>query len=80
MAGVAQFVDPTHVRVVSAVGQADFEAKSIVIATGTKPAEVLEHAARNAPPAGTEARALRFTRTYGDTALTFYRHEALEAE
>jgi 16S rRNA (guanine966-N2)-methyltransferase len=41
---------------------------------------VLEHAARNAPPAGTEARALRFTRTYGDTALTFYRHEALEAE
>jgi 16S rRNA (guanine966-N2)-methyltransferase len=41
---------------------------------------VLEHAARSAPPAGTEARALRFTRTYGDTALTFYRHEALEAE
>ena len=41
---------------------------------------VLEHAARNAPPAGTKARELRFTRTYGDTALTFYRHQATEAE
>src|SRR6058998_378925 len=39
MSGIAQFVDPTHLRVMSAVGQADYEAKSIVIATGTKPAE-----------------------------------------
>jgi NAD(P) transhydrogenase len=39
ISGVAQFVDPTHLRVQSAVGQADYEATSIVIATGTKPAE-----------------------------------------
>src|SRR2546429_684564 len=39
ISGVAQFVDPTHLRVQSAVGQADYEAASIVIATGTKPAE-----------------------------------------
>src|ERR1700704_6653799 len=32
MSGVAQFIDPTHIRVISAVGQADYEAKSIVIA------------------------------------------------
>jgi len=41
---------------------------------------VLEHAARNEPPQGTGARELRFTRTYGDTALTFYRHASKEAE
>jgi len=41
---------------------------------------VLEHAARNEPPVGTDARELRFTRTYGDTALTFYRHKAMEVE
>jgi NAD(P) transhydrogenase len=39
ISGVAQFVDPFHVRVISAIGQADYEAKSIVISTGTKPAE-----------------------------------------
>jgi NAD(P) transhydrogenase len=39
ISGVAQFIDPFHLRVVSAIGQADYEAKSIVIATGTKPAE-----------------------------------------
>ena len=39
ISGVAQFIDPFHLRVVSAIGQADFEAQSIVIATGTKPAE-----------------------------------------
>ncbi|HJZ95156.1 MAG TPA: FAD-dependent oxidoreductase, partial [Candidatus Solibacter sp.] len=39
ISGVAQFVDPTHLRVQSVVGQADYEAASIVIATGTKPAE-----------------------------------------
>jgi NAD(P) transhydrogenase len=39
ISGVAQFVDPFHLRVISAIGQADYEAKSIVIATGTKPAE-----------------------------------------
>ncbi|HTM47949.1 MAG TPA: Si-specific NAD(P)(+) transhydrogenase [Bryobacteraceae bacterium] len=39
ISGVAQFLDPTHIRAVSAVGQADYEARSIVIATGTKPAE-----------------------------------------
>src|SRR5256885_3682743 len=39
ISGVAQFVDPTHLRVASAIGQADYEARTIVIATGTKPAE-----------------------------------------
>jgi 16S rRNA (guanine966-N2)-methyltransferase len=40
---------------------------------------VLEHAARTAPPPAPPACALRFTRTYGDTALTFYRHSTTEA-
>jgi NAD(P) transhydrogenase len=39
ISGVAQFTDPNHLRVSSAIGRADYEAKSIVIATGTKPAE-----------------------------------------
>jgi NAD(P) transhydrogenase len=39
ISGVAQFLDPTHIRVVSAIAQADYEARFIVIATGTKPAE-----------------------------------------
>ena len=39
ISGVAQFIDPFHLRVISAIGQADYQAKSIVIATGTKPAE-----------------------------------------
>jgi NAD(P) transhydrogenase len=39
LSGVAQFVDPTHIRVTNALGQVEYEAKSIVIATGTKPAE-----------------------------------------
>jgi len=36
--GAASFVDPTHLRVVNSRGQQDLEAKSILIATGTKPA------------------------------------------
>src|SRR2546425_1722586 len=36
--GTASFVDPTHVRVTSSVGQMEFEARAIIIATGTKPA------------------------------------------
>ncbi len=36
--GRASFVDATHVRVESARGAADFEAPTIIIATGTKPA------------------------------------------
>src|SRR3954453_11316156 len=39
ISGVAQFIDPNHLRVNSAIGQADYEAQTIVIATGTKPAE-----------------------------------------
>src|SRR5947209_20570441 len=35
--GTASFVDPTHVRVTSSVGQMEFEARAIIIATGTKP-------------------------------------------
>jgi NAD(P) transhydrogenase len=37
--GVASFTDPHHLRVVGAREQGDYEAASIVIATGTKPAE-----------------------------------------
>ena len=40
---------------------------------------VLEHAAKTVPPPGAPACALRFTRKYGDTALTFYRHSTTEA-
>jgi NAD(P) transhydrogenase len=36
--GVASFIDPNKVRVVSARGQLEFQAQDIVIATGTKPA------------------------------------------
>ncbi len=36
--GTATFTDPHHIRVVSARGQADYEADKIIIATGTKPA------------------------------------------
>jgi NAD(P) transhydrogenase len=39
LSGVAQFTDATHLRVMNALGQADYEAKNIVIGTGTKPAE-----------------------------------------
>lgn len=39
---------------------------------------VLEHAARTTPPGGTPRLSLRFTRVYGDTALTFYRHSTTE--
>ena len=35
--GRAEFLDSTHVRVVNATGQADFEAPIIIIAVGTKP-------------------------------------------
>ncbi len=37
--GVASFTDPHHLHVVGAREQADYEGASIVIATGTKPAE-----------------------------------------
>jgi NAD(P) transhydrogenase len=37
--GVASFTDPHHLHVAGAREQADYEAASIVIATGTKPAE-----------------------------------------
>jgi NAD(P) transhydrogenase len=36
--GQASFLDPTHVRVSSARGQADYTAPLVVIATGTRPA------------------------------------------
>jgi NAD(P) transhydrogenase len=39
LTGVASFTDPTHVRVTNSRGVSDYEAASIVIATGTKPAE-----------------------------------------
>ncbi len=37
--GTGSFMDPTHVRVQNTKGVSEYEAKSIVIATGTKPAE-----------------------------------------
>jgi NAD(P) transhydrogenase len=36
--GVASFVDPHHLRVQSSRSQSDYEAQTIIIATGTKPA------------------------------------------
>jgi len=36
--GVASFVGPNHIKVVSTRGQSEYQAKDIVIATGTKPA------------------------------------------
>lgn len=39
LTGVAAFVDPNHVRVTNSRGTSDYQANSIVIATGTKPAE-----------------------------------------
>src|SRR5262245_60184383 len=38
LSGTASFLDPSHIRVVSPRGQADYEAKAIIIAVGTKPA------------------------------------------
>src|ERR1700726_1190349 len=39
LSGTASFVDPTHMRVVSSLGQVDLEGSAVVIATGTKPAD-----------------------------------------
>ena len=38
LTGVASFTDPTHIHVVSSRGQSDYEARTVIIATGTKPA------------------------------------------
>jgi NAD(P) transhydrogenase len=38
LTGVANFVDPNHIRVENSRGQAEYEAGVVVIATGTKPA------------------------------------------
>jgi len=38
LTGTASFVDPTHLRVVSALGQIDLKGSAVIIATGTKPA------------------------------------------
>ncbi len=37
--GAGSFIDPTHLRVTSVSGSSEYEAKSIIIATGTKPAQ-----------------------------------------
>jgi len=37
--GTASFVDPHHIQVKNSRGTADYEARNIIIATGTKPAE-----------------------------------------
>src|SRR3954471_7753809 len=36
--GVASFVDPSHLRVVAAHNQSEYETSNVIIATGTKPA------------------------------------------
>jgi NAD(P) transhydrogenase len=38
LTGTASFLDPRHIRVDNSRGQSDYEAASIIIATGTKPA------------------------------------------
>src|SRR5947209_4235071 len=39
LTGLASFIDPTHIRIVSSRGQSDCEAAHVIIATGTNPAE-----------------------------------------
>src|ERR1044071_2864565 len=39
LTGAASFIDATHVRVQSSRGQSEYEAGTIVVATGTRPAE-----------------------------------------
>ena len=39
LTGAASFIDPNHVRVENSRGQSEYEAGTIVIATGTRPAE-----------------------------------------
>src|SRR5690349_14316145 len=39
LTGLASFVDPHHLKVVNKLGQVDLEGGSIIIATGTKPAD-----------------------------------------
>ena len=70
------FLDPPYASSDTAAVLADLDASGALLDGAWI---VLEHAARTEPPPGTAARTLRFTRTYGDTALTFYRHEAKEA-
>src|SRR5580765_3063824 len=38
LTGVASFTDPTHIHVVGANNQSDYETSNVIIATGTKPA------------------------------------------
>src|SRR5499427_6988331 len=38
LTGIASFLDPRHIRVQNSRGQSDYEADTIIIATGTKPA------------------------------------------
>jgi 16S rRNA (guanine966-N2)-methyltransferase len=71
------FLDPPYASAETAAVLADLDAADVLLDGAWI---VLEHAARTEPPPGTARRTLRFTRTYGDTALTFYRHEAKEAE
>jgi 16S rRNA (guanine966-N2)-methyltransferase len=71
------FLDPPYASAETAAVLADLDASNVLLDGAWI---VLEHAARTEPPPGTPGRTLRFTRTYGDTALTFYRHEAKEAE
>ena len=71
------FLDPPYASADTAAVLADLDAAGVLLDGAWI---VLEHASRTEPPPGTPARTLRFTRTYGDTALTFYRHEAKEAE
>jgi len=71
------FLDPPYASAETAAVLADLDAADVLLDGAWI---VLEHASRTEPPPGTSRRTLRFTRTYGDTALTFYRHEAKEAE
>ena len=71
------FLDPPYAQAETAEILADL-VESGAMADGAW--IVLEHAARSAPPAPPGGLRLRFTRTYGDTALTVYRYEAKEAE
>ena len=71
------FLDPPYASPDTAAVLAELDASGALLEGAWI---VLEHSAKSEPPPGTDTRTLRFTRTYGDTALTFYRHESKEAE
>jgi len=72
------FADPPYARTETAPVLEDLVRLALLVPGAWV---VLEHAARTDPPGADDAPSLtpRFTRTYGDTALTYYRWSTSEA-